>query len=130
MDILGRETAPRYKRDDVTSYLLVSERTTGSQKLTVTLVEMAPGGIQHLHAHEPEQAYYILEGRGTMTVDGERKTVQAGDSIFFDSFAEHGLENTGDGTLRYLSTASPSFTAEESERLWPLPSLREGSDDV
>jgi mannose-6-phosphate isomerase-like protein (cupin superfamily) len=86
---------------------------------------MKPGGIQHIHSHAPEQAYYILEGNGLMTVDSERQTVQAGDCIFFPAFAKHGLENTGKSILRYLSAASPSFTRDECRALWPLPSENE-----
>jgi len=88
---------------------------------------MEPGGVQHLHSHEPEQMYYILEGRGLMTVDGVQREVSIGDTIFFDSFAEHGLENIGDTMLKYLSAASPSFTLEQCEELWPLPSVEDSA---
>lgn len=125
MNILRKASAPRYLRDNIVSYLLASERTCQAQRLTITLVEMEPGGVQHVHAHAPEQMYFILEGSGLMTVNTEQQTVQAGDCIFFSAFDEHGLQNTGGTVLRYLSAASPSFTAEESRQLWPLPSLAE-----
>ena len=70
MNILRQITAPRYQRDDITSYLLVSAGTCKAENLAITIVEMEPGGFQHLHAHEPEQMYYILAGEGLMTVDG------------------------------------------------------------
>lgn len=123
MDILQKNTSPRYQRDDITSYLLVSAGTCNAKNLAITIVEMELGGFQHLHSHEPEQMYYILEGEGLMTVDGEEKPVQAGDCIFFPSFADHGLKNTGESVLRYLSAASPSFTKEQCEDWWPLPPL-------
>ena len=123
MNILRKNSSPRYQKDNITSYLLVSERTCHSKKLSITLVEMEPGGIQRIHSHEPEQMYYILEGSGIMTVEGEQKRVEAGDCIFFASFSEHGLENTGNTRLKYLSAASPSFTKEECEKFWPLKSL-------
>jgi len=126
MHIRHQNSAPRYQRDGITSYLLVSEKTCGAEKLAITIVEMQPGGFQHLHSHEPEQSYYILEGTGLMTIDGEERTVQAGDCIFFPSFAEHGLKNTGKGILRYLSAASPSFTLAQSEQLWPLGPANSG----
>jgi mannose-6-phosphate isomerase-like protein (cupin superfamily) len=123
MNILGKKTAPRYQRDDITSYLLVSVETCNAENLAITIVEMEPGGYQNLHSHKPEQMYYILEGQGRMIVDGEERLVQAGDCIFFPSFAEHGLRNTGQGVLRYLSAASPSFTQEQCKDWWPLPPL-------
>jgi mannose-6-phosphate isomerase-like protein (cupin superfamily) len=125
MKILRRETSPRYKRDDITSYLLVSEQTCESKRLTTTLVEMRPGGVQHVHSHEPEQMYYILEGEGVMTVGDQTRNVNAGDCIFISSLTRHGLENTGDTVLKYFSAASPSFSAKQSAKLWPLKSLRD-----
>lgn len=127
MNIMHRNKSPRYKRDRITSYLLVSEKTCAAENLAVTIVEMEPGGFQHLHTHEPEQMYYILEGQGLMTVDGEEQPVQAGDCIFFPPFAKHGLKNTGEGMLRYLSAASPSFTLEQCELWWPLEPLESDS---
>jgi mannose-6-phosphate isomerase-like protein (cupin superfamily) len=123
--ILSKETAPRYTRDDIVSYLLVSEQTCESEKLTTTIVEMQAGGIQRVHSHEPEQMYYILEGVGIITVGDETRKVKAGDCVFFSSFTPHGLQNTGEAILKYFSAASPSFSAEESEKLWPLKSLSE-----
>jgi mannose-6-phosphate isomerase-like protein (cupin superfamily) len=123
MNILTKNGSPRYKRDNITSHLLVSKLTCNSGNLTITLVEMEPGGVQHIHSHEPEQMYYILEGSGVMTVDGERRSVGAGDCIYYPPFAKHGLVNTGETVLRYLSAASPSFTAQECRHLWPLASL-------
>ncbi len=125
MKILHKDSSPRYQRDQITSYLLVSKKTCNSKNLSITLVEMEPGGVQHIHSHEPEQMYSILEGQGLMTVNGEQQRVTRGDTIFFESFAEHGLENTGDTILKYLSAASPSFTQAQCEEWWPLPSLEE-----
>ena len=123
MNILMRNSAPRYQRDGITSYLLASKRTSGADNLAVTLVEMTIGGFQHLHKHAPEQTYTILEGSGLMIVNGEQRLVRPGDCIFIPSWAEHGLQNTGGMMLKYLSTASPSFTLQECIDWWPLPSI-------
>ena len=125
MDVMTLKNAPRYQRDGVTSYLLVSERTCGAEKLSITLVEMEPGGIQRLHKHEPEQTYTIIEGSGLMTIAGEERKVGIGDCIFIPSWAEHGLRNTGVSRLRYISACSPSFTLKQCKDYWPLPSLKE-----
>ena len=47
MNIMHRDKSPRYKRDNIESFLLVSKKTTHSENLTVTLVEMQPGGFEH-----------------------------------------------------------------------------------
>jgi mannose-6-phosphate isomerase-like protein (cupin superfamily) len=125
VDVLRVNSSPRYKRNDITSYLLVSEDTCNAKDLSITMVEMEPGGIQHVHAHESEQMYYIMEGSGLMTVDDEQQRVEVGDCIFFSSFSRHGLENSGGTILRYLSAASPSFKKEDSRKLWSLGSVDE-----
>jgi mannose-6-phosphate isomerase-like protein (cupin superfamily) len=123
MKVVKRESSPRYKRDKIESFLLVSSKTTNSKNLCVTLVEMKPDGFQHIHSHKSEQVYYILEGEGTMTVGVEESVIKAGDCIFIPSQTKHGLKNTKQTTLKYLSAASPSFTAEECTELWPLTSI-------
>jgi mannose-6-phosphate isomerase-like protein (cupin superfamily) len=112
MKVLTPEISPRYQLDGTTSYLLVSERTCGARRLSITRVDVAPGAHQPPHAHEPEQVYTILAGTGTMLVAGERRSVAAGDSIFIPAWAEHGIENSGATVLTYLSACSPAFTAQ------------------
>jgi mannose-6-phosphate isomerase-like protein (cupin superfamily) len=125
MDILTRNSAPRYQRDGITSYLLVSKRACEAENLSITLVEMEVSGFQNVHKHEPEQTYTIIEGSGLMTVDGEQRLVKPGDCIFIPSWAEHGLQNSGGTILKYLSACSPSFTQQQCVDWWPLPSLDE-----
>ena len=123
MMILRKDTAPRYIREEgITSYLLASPRTSNGEHLTTTLVEIKPGGKQGLHSHAPEQIYFILEGKGMMTVSDEQAIVNAGDCIFIPSGAPHGLKNTNESLLRYFSAAAPSFNREELESFWPLKS--------
>lgn len=129
MNISNCQTAPRYKRDGITSYLLASQRTGGAENIAVTLVEMDVNGFQQIHKHAPEQTYTILEGSGVVTVDGVHRHVKPGDCIFIPSWAEHGLENTGNTMLKYLSAASPSFTLQECIEWWSLPSLEEEEQD-
>jgi mannose-6-phosphate isomerase-like protein (cupin superfamily) len=120
MQITDRHTAIRYERDDITSYLLVSEYSVGAKHITTSMVEMRSGGKQHVHSHETEQCYFILEGQGLMTVGDETREITAGMSIFIPSNAPHGLVNTGQGELRYLSAGSPPFGEVAEQALWPL----------
>lgn len=122
--VITKHEAPRYERDGIISYLLVSECTTGSRTLTTSLVEMEPGGSQHVHSHPNEQTYTVIEGKGIMTVGDDVFEVSAGQSIFIPSNAPHGLRNTEGAVLRYLSAASPAFGSELEKQLWPLPPLR------
>ncbi|MFQ6676880.1 MAG: cupin domain-containing protein [Fidelibacterota bacterium] len=123
MEILKKKNAPRYiRKEGIKSYLLASPITCNSNNLTTTLVEIEPGGKQRVHKHEPEQVYFIIDGMGEMTVGNEHQIVSCEDCIFIPSDEPHGLENIGESTLKYFSTASPSFTEKELNNFWPIES--------
>lgn len=128
MNIKDKNSTRCYKRDNITSYLLSSEETTGAKHITTSLVEMENGGKQHIHSHDTEQCYYILEGSGIMTVGNETQEVVAGMSIFIPSNELHGLENTSNSLLRYLSAGSPPFGKKDEVELWPLDPIPECSE--
>jgi mannose-6-phosphate isomerase-like protein (cupin superfamily) len=123
MKIISKSHAPRYRRDGITSYLLIAGITTGAKTITTSLVEMRPGGRQRLHHHKTEQCYFILSGRGEMRVGNNKKTVKKGDVIFIPSNAPHGLINSGKGILKYYSAGSPPFGKKNEPLWWPLPSV-------
>jgi mannose-6-phosphate isomerase-like protein (cupin superfamily) len=126
MQILKKETAPRYTRPEgITSHLLASPRTSTAQHLTTTLVEIQPGGEQRLHRHRPEQVYFILAGSGVMTVGDETQRVSAGDCVFIPSDQPHGLRNDTETALRYFSAAAPAYERTQLESSWPLKSQAE-----
>ena len=124
MLIAKRGSSPRYKRDGIESFLLLSLRNAKSSKLSVTLVEMESNGMQKTHRHVPEQVYYILEGVGLMQVRNEKKQVTAGDCIFIPSTEVHGLMNNSNRPLKCLSACSPAFSKKRCEELWPLESMQ------
>ena len=126
MHVLKKETAPRYMRPEgITSYLLASPRTSSAEHLTTTLAVLQPGGEQRVHSHQPEQVYFILEGRGLMTVGSETQRVGPGDSIFIPSEQPHGLKNDGEVVLRYFSAAASAYEPGHLETTWALGSEAE-----
>jgi mannose-6-phosphate isomerase-like protein (cupin superfamily) len=128
MRVLKKQTAPRYVQEEgIVSYLLVSPRTSDAKHLTTSVVEIKPGGSQRVHSHVPEQIYYILEGKGLMTVGDQKEHVGPGDCIFIPTETPHGLDNHGEVLLRYFSAAAPSFSRKKLENLWPLKSEAEKS---
>ena len=123
MHILKKETAPRYTRPEgITSYLLASPRTSSAEHLTTTLAVIQPGGEQRIHSHRPEQVYFILEGRGLMTVGDETEWVGPGHCVFIPSGQPHGLKNDGEAALRYFSAAASAYEPGHLEKTWPLNS--------
>jgi gentisate 1,2-dioxygenase len=66
--------------------------------------DILPPGVTigaHQHAGD-EEYYYVVSGKGTMTLDQERFEVRAGDITAVYRGGVHGLENTGDEDLRII----------------------------
>lgn len=92
---------------------MLLQRGDADSALTVTWVEVPPGAAQAPHRHAPEQVYVVVRGTGRMRVDAALQDVGRGDLILVPSGALHGIENTGDGVLEYLSSATPSFSVTD-----------------
>ena len=66
--------------------------------------DVLPPGVSigpHRHTGD-EEYYYIISGRGLMTLNQERIEVAAGDITAVFPGGLHGLENTGDQDLRLI----------------------------
>ncbi len=79
---------------------------SGGEKLGCSLYEVEPGRRAwpyHYHGAN-EEAIYVLEGLGSLRVNGEEVSISEGDYVAFPASAEgaHQLVNTSDKTLRYL----------------------------
>jgi mannose-6-phosphate isomerase-like protein (cupin superfamily) len=62
---------------------------------------LPPGSSIGVHAHgEDEELYLVLEGRGTMHLDGREIPVREGSLIVNRAGGTHGLRNDGDTPLR------------------------------
>lgn len=105
--------------DILTSYLLISPQNSSAKNLSIQISAVPIGLLQPVHAHEPEQCYFILKGKGLMDIEGETCEVNSGDVIHIPSNKMHGIRNIGDMALEYLTANSPAFTKEYEEALWP-----------
>ena len=83
---------------------------TAAQSLGMAIDIVAPGmrGCPyHLH-HAQEEAFVVLEGRGTLRVAGEMLEIKAGDVVFLPAGPDypHQIVNTSDAPLKYLSIST------------------------
>lgn len=80
----------------------------------------AGAGVPFVHAHKQnEEIYGILEGSGSVTIDGEKLAVQAGDWLRVAPEAKRQVAAAGDSALRYLCVqvkkgSLEGFTAEDA----------------
>ncbi|MEZ5102409.1 MAG: cupin domain-containing protein [Thermoleophilia bacterium] len=83
--------------------------TQGTGAFDIRAVRIAAGGISADHAHAWEQANLVLEGEGTVTIDGEARPVKARDFVYVPPNAQHVFANTGQGDLVLLAVRGPGF---------------------
>ena len=58
-----------------------------------------PGSGVGLHEQKEDEIYYVLSGRGTMTVDGKSFDVEPGTAVLTRPGSSHGLKQTGTDDL-------------------------------
>jgi quercetin dioxygenase-like cupin family protein len=67
-------------------------------------IAICPPRTGHLcrHRHKEAEIYYIISGKGILSIDGKEYNVEEGSSIFIPGDAEHGIANKGDEELRWF----------------------------
>ena len=109
MFVRSKAYAEKRERSGLTSHFMLGRGDVESNALAITWVDVEPGAKQRLHNHPEVQVYVIVAGTGRMQVGDETRDVKAGDLVFIPSEAFHGIENTGDSVLSYVSAANPAF---------------------
>jgi mannose-6-phosphate isomerase-like protein (cupin superfamily) len=73
------------------------------KSLRFHISSVGPGERSHPpHQHGGFEAFYILEGEGTLEIGDERIVLNSGEGIVFDPRKLHGLVNTGSLPLQYM----------------------------
>ena len=115
MIIVNRNNARAIKTPHGSELRPLVDRTT-SEITQCSLAEevLPPGSAVAPHHHrELEEIYYILSGRGRMTVGEETSDVEEGDAVYVPRNHRHTLENTGTEPIRLLVVCGPAFFYED-----------------
>ena len=64
-------------------------------KLVFRKRALKPGSAIGYHQQKEDEIYYVLSGRGEMTIDGKAFPVGPGDAILTRPGSSHGLKQTG-----------------------------------
>lgn len=64
-------------------------------KLVFRKRALKPGSAIGYHLQKEDEIYYVVSGRGEMTINGNRFEVKAGDAILTRPGASHGLKQVG-----------------------------------
>ena len=77
----------------------MKQLTDGGYLELVNEFEVAAGGAVFPHSHPTHEFYFVMSGRGVMTVDGEDRDVQPGDLVYIPPDKVHSLAPTGGGAI-------------------------------
>lgn len=106
-------SAPKRELGGLVSHILLEKGDAPGGELSITWVDVEPGAQQPPHDHDPQQVYVITRGSGRMKVGDQEQDVTVGHMVFIPPNTEHGIVNTGDEVLTYVSAATPAFPVTE-----------------
>ncbi len=96
-----RESFEDLARGDASWFTLFSADLTPTERMSVGLMELEPGGTGlKPHRHEQPEIYHVVAGTGLLTIDGVETIIGQGCTAFIPGDAEHGIRNRGADVLR------------------------------
>ena len=109
MEFIEAESILELANPGVVSRQLLNPDNSGSERVTITEVHLAPGACQPRHIHEnSEQIWYAVKGTGTLLLaEDQVKKIQTGDVVRFADGDVHGLQNDSDTEFVYISVTAP-----------------------
>jgi mannose-6-phosphate isomerase-like protein (cupin superfamily) len=87
--------------------------TQGGSLELVNEFEVAAGGYVFPHEHPTHEFYFVMSGRGVMTIADEDRDVAAGDLVYIPPDTVHSLRPTGGGAIHCFCFAVATKDAGE-----------------
>ena len=102
-------------------------RTVHAERVTMTLLELAPNALVPEHGHEQEQVGFLVEGEMTFIVGAETRRLGPGGTWRIPADVPHWVEAGPDGAVVFEVFApirddwAGHETFEPSPPRWPRP---------
>jgi len=97
--------------------LLHGEKDHLALRYSLAHAVVRPGRRTVPHRLKTSEVYYILEGRGRMTIDAETADVSARQVVYIPPGSVQSIENTGPADLAFLCIVDPAWRPEDEEVL-------------
>lgn len=78
---------------------------------------LAPGARSKRHRLASSEVYYIIAGRGRLTVDGAVVAVEPGSVVYVPPGGTQSLDNVGSTDIEFLCLVDPAWRPEDEEVL-------------
>jgi mannose-6-phosphate isomerase-like protein (cupin superfamily) len=114
MTVRNLNVQPAFTTKDGSTIRSILDRANApvrNQSLAEATVSVGKPTERHYHKLS-EEFYFILEGEGTMEINGEQRMVQSGDAILIPPGAWHQI--TATQTLRFLCCCAPPYSHEDT----------------
>ena len=86
---------PTQNTPGVTGSRIVTE-ATGATQLSTGIVTFAPGATNATHFHNAEESVIVIEGKGTLVLQGQEHQLKPYDGALITPGTHHRFINTGD----------------------------------
>lgn len=102
IDEIGRKPMDMAGVKGVSMAVMVG-REDGAPNFALRQFVVEPGGHSPRHSHDYEHEVFIVEGRGTVLLDGRERPIRPGDVVYVPADHEHQFKAAPDaGGLRFL----------------------------
>jgi uncharacterized cupin superfamily protein len=94
----------------------LARKTLGAEAFGFNVVDIAPGGALPAHDHsgdDQEEVYAVLDGEGTIVVDGEEYPAPAGTYVRLAPEVNRTIRNASEAPIRCLVIGVPRESGYE-----------------
>lgn len=97
------------------NYRLLGPGPGGSDRLEIVLGQIEYGGQADCHTHETsEQAFFVLEGKALVKIDGEEDVIGPGDFIYLPQGTFHKVIPLEGQPLKILIVYAPPLSSVQT----------------
>jgi len=116
MIIVNRDQSqPFITKDGAQIRSLLDRFNAPVQNQSLAEATLPPGGSTGAHRHPAsEEFYYVLSGRGSLTVGQETRELKPLDAVLIPPGAVHQLANKGTEALVFLCCCAPPYSHEDT----------------
>jgi mannose-6-phosphate isomerase-like protein (cupin superfamily) len=116
VDVRNIDRVPAFATKDGSEIReLLAWRNSCIRLQSLAEARLAPGRSTAPHRHlKTEEIYYVLEGRGRMSVGTETEEVGPGDAVAIEPGQPHTIANIGSTILKFLCCCAPCYEHEDT----------------
>ena len=116
MDVINLDSVEAFITKDGSEIReLLAQRNSCIRQKSLAEARLPPGAATTAHFHrKTEEIYYILVGRGKMTIGDEVRSVGPSDAIAIPPEAVHQIVNDGSTPLVFLCCCAPAYEHDDT----------------